>query len=46
MRVTCLMLPSKDGSLRTVNCVGDKGRRIGEKAVLGRAGMEGREEEG
>lgn len=46
MRVTCLMLLSTDGSLRTVNGVRDKGRRIGEKAGLGRAGMEGREDEG
>ena len=41
MRVICLTLPSKD-----VNGIGDKSRRIGEKAGLGRAGMEGREEEG
>ena len=46
MRVTYLMLLSMDGSLRTVNGVRDKGRRIGEKAGLGRAGMEGREDEG
>ena len=29
-----------------MNGIGDKSRRIGEKAGLGRVGMEGREEEG